>query len=107
MKMILLILCILLVPVTGWTKDIAELNHHFNQSGEPLAPWAFYPEQNIKDLSTSEHPGLLMIKPGDNSQDIKGVLEQPIRLDQYAPPWEFQLALAQNFDAMCGVNSKW
>lgn len=106
MKMIPLILCILLSSVTGWAKDISELNQHFNQPGEPLAPWTFQPEKNIKDLSTSEHPGLLMIKPADKQQDVKGVLEQPIRLDQYAAPWEFQLALAQNFDAMCGVRSK-
>src|SRR5205814_10315836 len=46
-------------PPDGKAKDIRLLSQHFNQPGADTAPWMFVPRENIKQLSTSEHPGLI------------------------------------------------
>ena len=91
-------------PAIG--KNICDLSQHFNEPGVDISPWIFVPKENIKEASTAEHPGLFTIYPAGEGKDIKGILKQPIRIDEYRLPWEFQLGLAQNFDAMCGVGSK-
>ncbi len=61
---------------------------------------------NIKSLSTSEHPGLVTIFEAGKGQDVKGILPSPIKLTDYAFPWEFQTALVQSFNATAGVGAK-
>ena len=66
----------------------------------------FLPKENIKDLSTAEHPGMLTIWPGERGQDIKGILKDPIRIGDYPLPWEFHLGMVQNFIAWKGLSEK-
>ena len=39
-------------------------------------------------------------------KDIKGLLEKPIRIDDYPLPWEFHLGLVQNYQAMKGISER-
>lgn len=87
-------------------KSIQELDQHFLDSSGDTGAWIFVPKDNVKELSTSEHPGLATIWEAGKGRDIKGILKQPININDYNLPWEFQLALDQSFDAMCGVGSK-
>src|SRR5712692_3648071 len=84
-------------------KDIRKLSQHFNNPGADISPWMFVPEENIKEASTTHSPGLATIWPGDKGKDIKAILKEPIRIDEYPLPWEFQLGMVQNFGAMAGV----
>lgn len=79
--------------------DIRDLSQHFNQPDGDISPWMFIPEDNIKKLSAAEHPGLLTIWQNGQEKDIKGVLKDPIRMDEYRMPWQFQMCLAQNYAA--------
>jgi hypothetical protein len=84
-------------------KDIRELNQHFNRPGADLSPWMFVPQENIKELSTAHSPGLATVWPAGKGKDIKGILKEPIHIGDYPLPWEFQLAMVQNFSAMAGI----
>jgi hypothetical protein len=86
--------------------DITALDQHFNEPGADISPWVFVPEKNIKDFSTTEHPGLATIYEAGAGQDIKGVLKQPIRVGDYRLPWEFQTSLVQSFNLTAGVGAK-
>jgi len=88
------------------TNDIRRLSQHFIEPSGDLSPWMFLPKENIKDLSTSEHPGMLTIWPGERGQDIKGILKDPIRISDYPLPWEFHLGMVQNFIAWKGLSEK-
>jgi hypothetical protein len=88
------------------TPDITSLDQHFNQPGADISPWMFVPEKNIKDFSTTEHPGLATIYEAGAGQDIKSVLKQPIRIGEYRLPWEFQTSLVQSFNLTAGVGAK-
>src|SRR5438045_976544 len=71
------------------TKDIRNLSQHFTNP-ENISPWMFVPQgDNIKSLSTTDHPGLVTIRHGDKGKDIKGILKNPIKIDEYSIPWEF------------------
>src|SRR5689334_1065630 len=70
--------------------DISELDQHFNEPGKPVSPWMFVPEENIKEFSTAEHPGLATIYEAGKGKDVKGILKQPIAIGDYQLPWEFQ-----------------
>jgi hypothetical protein len=87
-------------------KKISALNQHFNQPDKPMAPWTFVPASNVKSCSTAEHPGLVTIYEAGKGQDVKGVLAEPIKLDDYRLPWEFQTSLVQSFNATAGVGAK-
>ncbi len=87
-------------------NDIRRLSQHFIERGGDLSPWMFLPKENIKDLSTAEHPGMLTIWPGERGQDIKGILKDPIRIGDYPLPWEFHLGMVQNFIAWKGLSEK-
>ena len=63
-------------------KDIRKLSQHFNEPGADLAPWMFVPKDNIKELSTREHPGLVTLWEAGKGRDIKGILKDPIRIDE-------------------------
>ena len=39
-------------------------------------------------------------------QDIKGILQEPIKIGDYRLPWEFQTSLVQSFNLMAGVGAK-
>ena len=76
-------------------KDIRKLSQDFNSPSNDISPWIVDPGSNIESLSTSEHRGLLTIHEAGRGQDVKGVLKDPIRIDEYPLPWEFQLGLLQ------------
>ena len=70
------------------------------------APWVFVPKDNIKSISTRENPGLVTIWEAGRGKDVKGILEKPIPIDAYPPPWEFHLGLVQNTLAMKGLSEE-
>ena len=86
--------------------DISALDQHFNQPGRDISPWMFVPEENIKEFSTEEHPGLATIYEAGRGQDVKGILKDPIRIGDYRLPWEFQTSLVQSFNLTAGVGAK-
>jgi hypothetical protein len=88
-----------------WGGEIRALNQHFNEPGKSIAPWMFVPQQNIKEFSTAEHPGLATIYEAGRGQDIKGILEKPIGIGDYRLPWEFQTSLVQSFNLLAGVGA--
>jgi hypothetical protein len=97
---------LLLTALTGWcghaqaqatssiTKDIRKLSQHLTDPKD-MSPWVFAPQDNIKALSTTEHPGFVTVWHGSKGEDIKGVLKEPIKIDDYPLPWEFHLGFAQ------------
>jgi hypothetical protein len=87
-------------------KDIRKLSQHFVDPKAGTAPWMFVPEQNLDSLSTAEHPGVVTIWEGGKGQDIKGILDQPIRIDDYPLPWEFHLGFVQNYQAQKGISER-
>src|SRR5450755_1255878 len=86
--------------------EISALDQHFNAPGKDIAPWTFVPKGNIKEFSTTEHPGLATIYEAGAGQDIKGLLRQPIPIGSYRLPWEFQTSLVQSFNLTAGVGAK-
>src|SRR5262249_55875740 len=60
----------------------------------------------LKEVSTSEHPGLATIREAGKGKDIKGILKDPIRVNDYALPWEFQTSLVQSFSVLAGVGAR-
>ena len=100
MGLLLVIFNWALIPISGASEteaapDIQKLSRHFYNPG-PTDPWIFVPEDNIKRLSTTEHPGLLSIWSGEKEKDIKGLLKQPIRITDFRVPWQFQCSWMQN-----------
>src|SRR5690242_17976640 len=85
-------------------KDIRRLSQHFLKGTTDTAPWRFVPEANIESLSLTEHPGVVTIWEAGKGQDIKGILNDPIRIDEYPLPWEYHLGLVQNYQAMKGIS---
>src|SRR5690606_4901249 len=81
-------------------KDIRDLSHHFEKPGGDIGPWMFIPADNIQELSTDEHRGLITLWEAGKGTDVKGVLADPIRIEDYPLPWQFQLGIMQAFDAM-------
>ncbi len=81
---------------------IRELSRHFSEPDGPTDPWVFIPATNVKLLSTAQHPGLIAIYEAGQGEDIKGVLERPIKIDDYPTPWQFQCSWMQNFSATTG-----
>ncbi len=86
--------------------DIRRLSQHFIARDDTTAPWQFGPRENIARLSTAEHAGVVTIAEAGKRQDIKGLLDAPIRIDDYPMPWEFHLGLIQNYQAMKGISEK-
>src|SRR5262249_54184764 len=93
-------------PPRGRVKDIRLLSQHFNEPGADIAPWMFVPRENIKELSTSEHPGLVTLWEAGKGRDIKGILKDPIRIDDYPLPWQFQLGMIPSFNAQVWSGGK-
>jgi len=83
-------------------KDIRKFTQHFIETGEKISPWRFIPEDNIKSLSTTEAPGFAVIRHEGKGKDIKGILEEPIKFDDYPPPWEFHMGVYQEKFAAVG-----
>jgi hypothetical protein len=86
--------------------DIRVLSQHFLDRSGKTAPWIFMPRENIASLSTSEHPGVVTIWEAGRGKDVKGLLERPIRFDDYPVPWEFHLGLVQNYQALKGISER-
>jgi len=86
--------------------DISALDQHFNDGRKDISPWMFVPKENIKEFSTEEHPGLATIYEAGRGKDLKGILEQPIRIGDYRLPWEFQTSLVQSFNLTAGVGAR-
>jgi len=94
----IVVCCLTLAP--GFTqgepdRDIRNLTQHFIDTGEKMDPWMFYPESNIKTLSTTKHRGYLMLEDAGTGEDIKGSPKEPIRIDDYPIPWDFKMGLMQ------------
>lgn len=87
-------------------NDIRRLSQHFLTTDNRTAPWIFAPRSNIASLSTSEHPGVVTIWEAGRGHDVKGLLERPIRIEEYPLPWEFHLGLIQNYQAMKGISER-
>jgi len=97
---------LLIAGSAAWAQHISELSQHFNEPGRSIAPWMFVPQENIKELSTTEHPGLATLWMAGNGQDIKGILDKPIKIDDYPLPWEFQLSFVQAYNAIAGAGGQ-
>src|SRR5687767_3042833 len=67
-------------------KDIRKLSQHFTDSNS-YSPWMFYPEDNITSLSSKERPGYVTIRHAGKGEDIKAILKDPIKIDEYPIPW--------------------
>src|SRR5690349_4984595 len=76
-----------------YPRDIRDLSHHFINPRGDIAPWIFVPENNVNSASLTEHPGFVTVSHADKGKDIKGILKDPIRIDDYPLPWEFHLGL--------------
>ncbi|MBI2824587.1 MAG: hypothetical protein HYX69_07875 [Planctomycetia bacterium] len=87
-------------------RDIRKLSQHFIARDDATGPWKFVPAENIARLSTSEHAGVVTIAEAGKGKDIKGVLDAPIKIDDYPLPWEFHLGLIQNYQAMKGLSER-
>ncbi|MBI3865527.1 MAG: hypothetical protein HY290_26945 [Planctomycetia bacterium] len=87
-------------------KDIRKLSQHFLDRTGNTAPWMFVPKANIASLSTEEHPGVVTVWENGRGSDIKGILEHPIRIDDYPRPWEFHLGFVQNYQAQKGISER-
>ncbi len=108
---LLLASCTLNVPLPaagqteGQKPDITRLSQEFIDP-HSTAPWIFTPQDNIKQVDTTEHPGYVTIWEAGKGKDIKGILDKPINLDDYPLPWEFHLGLLQNAQAIKGLSEK-
>ena len=91
---------------TAAEREISGFDQHFNRPGANVNPWVFVPQENIKEFSTEEHPGLATIYEAGRGQDIKGILKDPIRIGAYRLPWEFQTSFVQSFNLTAGVGAK-
>ena len=83
--------------------DIRAFSQHFIDESD-VEPWTFLPGDNIDDISLTEHRGLVTIREAGQGRDIKGLLRDPIRIDEYAPPWEFHLGIMQNHLGQKGLS---
>jgi len=90
---------VLSAPATP-AEGIKDLSEQFNNPGADISPWMFVPKSNIREMSTREHPGMMTVWEAGKGQDVKGILAEPIRINDYRIPWEFQVAFVQNFSAM-------
>jgi len=97
------LICILVTALTA--ADIRQLDQHFQGATTDIGSWMFVPRDNIREFSTTEHPGLAAIWQAGKGQDIKGILHDPIRIDDYPLPWEFQTSMVQAFNARAGVSA--
>jgi hypothetical protein len=88
------------------SKDIRTLSQHFTTRDGATAPWTFLPTENIARVSTADHAGVVTLVEAGKGQDIKGLLDAPIRIDDYPLPWEFHLGLVQNYQAMKGISER-
>ena len=103
--MILLAWCAAAAAQPAQRPDIRKLSQHFIDARDS-SPWHFVPTGNIKDVSLSEHRGLVTLREAGKGQDIKGLLKSPIRLDDYPAPWEFHLGILQNHLGQKGLSEK-
>src|SRR5262245_23314777 len=85
--LVLLLWAALCIPVAAGRnepepvkKDIRDLSNHFNTPGADISPWIFVPESNVKEISTTESPGLLSVWQAGKGQEVKGILKDPIKL---------------------------
>ncbi len=83
-------------------ENITDLTQHFNEGDADVSPWVFVPAGNVCEIDTQSFPGVAVIGQQGNGQDIKGILPQPIRFDDYPMPWYFQLGMIQPQDALGG-----
>ncbi|MEM2124296.1 MAG: hypothetical protein QXL43_03040, partial [Methanolinea sp.] len=81
---------------------IRRLSHHFNDPEAKWTPWTFTPEANIGLQDLRRTVGALTLQLAGRGQDVKGLLDKPIRLDQYPVPWYFRLGFLQDQNAIAG-----
>ena len=105
-RVVVLTILAALSTAQSQTRDIRMLSQHFTDPAGNYAPWIFVPQENIKEVSTAEHPGLVAVWEAGKGNDVKGILTDPIRIGDYPLPWEYQLSLMKNFDVAAGVGSR-
>jgi hypothetical protein len=76
-------------------KDIRNLSQHFTDPDGKMTPWEFYPKENISTITSTSHRGLLAIRDAGKGKDIKGVLKDPIKINDFPLPWEFKMGMLQ------------
>jgi hypothetical protein len=94
------------VPPWALPEKIIDLTEHFNETNGKDSRWIFVPQDNVREFSTEKHPGLATIWQNGKGKDITGILKDPIPIDAYQLPWEFQLGIIQNNMAMLGVDNE-
>lgn len=99
---ILTIASVLTIHPSHAENDIRKLSQHFIDPGGDISPWMVVPKENVKSYSTDEHTGMLTIWPGEQGKDIKGILQDPIKIDDYPLPWQFHLGFVQNMSVIKG-----
>ncbi len=102
-------ICLAFTPsnhgLTEPSEPLSTLSQYYDEPDGDISPWMFVPENNIRKLSTHHRPGLIAVWEDGKGRDIKGILEDPVRIEDYAMPWEFHLGLTQNLDAMMGIEA--
>jgi len=83
-------------------QDIRELSQHFIDSSGDISPWMFIPEDNIESCSAKTNPGYVKFSEAGKGKDVKGILKDPIRIDDYPLPWEFELGILQDMIIQVG-----
>src|SRR5262245_24546083 len=86
-------------------RDIRKLSQHFI-ARDTTAPWTFLPSTNVARVSTRDHAGVVTLVEAGKGQDIKGLLDAPIKIDDYPLPWEFHLGMIQNYQATKGISER-
>ena len=84
---------------TAEHKDIRNFSEHFDVPGS-FGPYRFQASSETF-ISTAEHPGLLTIYHSGNDKEMKGILNQPLSLADYPPPWECEMDVMHSFWTKC------
>ena len=101
-------MCWIVSPVSANPKagdsepDIRQLSQHFTDP-QNMEPWIFIPDDNIREISTAENPGYITLREAGNGKDIKGILQEPIRISDYPLPWQFHMGVVQNYLGVKGL----
>lgn len=93
---------LLLLTADSRAEEISALSNHFNSPDASIAPWTFVPQENVAAINQRKLPGAMVLRLAGKGKDVKGLLDRPIRLDEYPLPWFFQLAMIQDNDAIAG-----
>jgi hypothetical protein len=81
-----------------FANDIRDFSDYF----DPGIPGRYtFQASDEAFISTDEHPGLLTIYHSGLDEEIKGIMDKPIPLADYPPPWECELDAMHSFWTKC------